>query len=259
MTTPSVPSLPASNDGQWMPTVSFGSPASEPTIDPSARTASTPSTWVRIVPKRTTRDPPALVATAPPTVAESRLAKSTGVSRPAARACSRQRDSVTPAPAVTCMAPVSTGPRSSRRRVESTTIGRSRGTLPPTRPVLPPCGTSGAPALAHAATTAAVSAVSPGRTTSATSPAKRPVQSVAYDAVRSASARTWSRPTIWASSWAREQSITAPVAAAVSGVPARPRPRRRTAGHRRGRRHRDATSTRRCCRATRRPDRGAGR
>ena len=66
VTTPSVPSLPASSDGQWMPTVSFGSPASDPTVDPSASTAVMPATWARIVPKRTTRDPPALVATAPP-------------------------------------------------------------------------------------------------------------------------------------------------------------------------------------------------
>ena len=37
--TPSVPSLPASSDGQCSPTVSLGSPASEPTTEPSASTA----------------------------------------------------------------------------------------------------------------------------------------------------------------------------------------------------------------------------
>ena len=78
VTTASVPSLPASSDGQWMPTVSLGSPASEPISDPSASTAVIPATCARIVPKRTTREPPALVAMAPPIVAESRLAKSSG-------------------------------------------------------------------------------------------------------------------------------------------------------------------------------------
>ena len=98
MTTPSVPSLPASNDGQCTPTVSFGRPASEPISEPSASTAVSPATWARIVPKRTTREPPAFVATAPPTVAESRLAKSTGASKPgglgvagASRPSSRRR------------------------------------------------------------------------------------------------------------------------------------------------------------------------
>ena len=37
--TPSVPSLPASSDGQCSPTVSFGSPDSEPIVEPSASTA----------------------------------------------------------------------------------------------------------------------------------------------------------------------------------------------------------------------------
>src|SRR5207244_558489 len=44
------------------------------TTVPSARTASIPRNCARIGPKRRTRSPPALVATAPPTVALPRLA-----------------------------------------------------------------------------------------------------------------------------------------------------------------------------------------
>ncbi len=40
-------------------------------------TASSPSTWARVSPWRSTWRPPALVATVPPTVAESRLPRST--------------------------------------------------------------------------------------------------------------------------------------------------------------------------------------
>ena len=132
--------------------------------DPSARTACTPATWARIVPKRTTREPPALVLTAPPTVALARAPQSTAKSSPAARACSCSRSMVTPAPAVTCWAATSTGPSESSRRSDSST-SPPRGTLPPTSPVLPPWGTIDAPAAAHARTTAATSSAEPGRTT----------------------------------------------------------------------------------------------
>ena len=191
-----MPSLPQSSDGQWRPAVSLGSPESEPISDPSASTAVTPATWDRIVPNRTTREPPALVATAPPTVAVSRLAKSTGASSPAAWACRRQPARVTPAPTLTCIAPGSTGSIWSRRRVDSTTMAVCRGTPPPTRPVLPPCGTTAAPESAQRPTTAATCWASAGRATSKASPRNRPVQSVAYDAVTSGSVSTCSSPTI---------------------------------------------------------------
>ena len=61
---------------------------------PSTRTASNPSSWERIGPWRTTFTPPALVATIPPIVAESRAPRSTPTSQPAARAAActtRQR------------------------------------------------------------------------------------------------------------------------------------------------------------------------
>ena len=166
-----------------------------------------PATWTRIVPKRTTREPPALVATAPPTVAESRLAKSTGASNPAAWACRRQSAIVTPAPSVTCERAGVDGAARVRRLVDSTTIGSPRGTLPPTSPVLPPCGTTGdAGRGARPRARRRPRPVDPGRTTSSASPTKRPVQSRANDAVTSGSSSTWSGPTTSASVAPRARS-----------------------------------------------------
>jgi hypothetical protein len=180
--TASVPSEPVSTDGQCRPTVSLGRPASEPTTVPSASTASTPRTWCRIVPNRTTREPPALVAIAPPTVADSRAAKSIGVSRPTRRAACCQSAIVTPAPAVSAIAGASTSQTRSKRRIDSTTTSRpSRrappGTPPPTSPVLPACGITATSSELQYRSTAASSAVEPGRTTAAHAPPYLPVQS----------------------------------------------------------------------------------
>ena len=123
------------------------------------------------------RSPPALVATIPPTVAESRAARSTPKASPAGAAALSTAARVAPAPAVNWPAATSTGSMAARRRRLTTTSPWS-GTPPPTRPVLPPWGTTGRPASCRRAMTAATSAVLPGRTTAAAFPAKRPVQSV---------------------------------------------------------------------------------
>src|SRR5215472_15488174 len=96
---------------------------------------------------------------------------------------------VTPAPAETWPDRTSTGSRSVSRRVERTTGGIAAavpdpgdppdGTDPPTKLVLPPCGTIGAPCAAHALITSATSAVEAGLTTHAAAPEYRLVQSVA--------------------------------------------------------------------------------
>ena len=189
VTTPSVPSLPTSNWASGTPAVCLGRPWRSVITEPSARTACTPATWARMVPKRTTREPPALVLTAPPTVALARAPQSTAKSSPAARACSCSRSMVTPAPAVTCWAATSTGPSASSRRSDSNT-SPARGTLPPTSPVLPPCGTIAAPATAQARTTAATSSTDPGRTTQRDGAPHWCSQSVSYPARTSASSRT---------------------------------------------------------------------
>src|SRR5712692_9397906 len=91
------------------------------------------------------RSPPALVATIPPTVAESRAARSTPKARPASEAAPSTAARVAPAPTVTWPAATSTGSMAASRR-RLTTTSPCSGTPPPTRPVLPPWGTTGRPA-----------------------------------------------------------------------------------------------------------------
>ena len=118
-----------------------------------------------------------MVATIPPTVAESRAPMSTPNASPAAATWAARVASVTPAPAVTCPATASTGPRARSRERLSTTSPAS-GTAPATRPVLPPWGTTATPWRRASPTTSATSAVVPGRTTAGVDPWKRRVQSV---------------------------------------------------------------------------------
>ncbi len=105
----------------------------------------------------------------PPTVAESREARSTPYSKPAFAACARSRLIVTPAPAVTCAAMASTGSSRVSRVAESSTgpapRPRGGGTEPPTSPVLPPCGTTAARCRAQHRITSATWAAEAGRTT----------------------------------------------------------------------------------------------
>ena len=65
-------------------------------------------------------------------------------------------------------------------RFSDSTISRpfSSGVPPPTRPVLPPCGTTATFSAAHSPTTAATSPVLAGRTTASALPAKFSRQSV---------------------------------------------------------------------------------
>ena len=60
--------------------------------------------------------------------------------------------------------------RFSRARLSSTCVPLASGTPPPTSPVLPPWATMRTPAAAQARTTAATSAVEPGRTTASARP-----------------------------------------------------------------------------------------
>ena len=57
-----------------------------------------------------------------------------------------------------------------RRNERTIAAPPASGVWPPTSPVLPPCGTIGTRAAAQAFTTAATSAVEPGRTTASARP-----------------------------------------------------------------------------------------
>ena len=175
--------------------LSLASPAMRDTTEPSARTASRPATRARIGPWRTAWAPPALVATIPPTVAESRAARSIPTSQPEPRTAEATDARVAPAPTVSWPLTRSTGP-SERRRVVTSTTAPSGGTAPPTSPVFPPCGTTATPSDPHRRSTAATSSRSAGRTTARLRPDQRPVQSTSNAAVRSGSVRTWDAPTM---------------------------------------------------------------
>ena len=143
---------------------------------PSESTASMPRSWARIGPYRSTRSPPALVATAPPTVALCRLAMKTPRSRPgsASATCCR----LTPAPGADL-------PGVKIDRAEAVQPGQAEHHLAverdaaAARPVFPPCGTTATPASAHSASSAATCSVPPGRSTAGVLPANPPVQSTA--------------------------------------------------------------------------------
>ena len=94
---------------------------------------------------------------------------------PAARRASRPRRR-SPRPPARRPAPGRGGGGS--RRTTCGPSATSRGTEPPTSPVLPPCGMTAAPAAAQARTTAITSSVEAGRTTASASPCQRRVQSV---------------------------------------------------------------------------------
>ncbi len=174
--TASVPSLPARSPGISYPTLSLTSGVHLLSTEPSASTASIPSICARVFPYRTMRVPPALVATMPPSVADSFDAKSIPKRRPCADAARSARATVTPAPAAIVRPMGSTASIVSRRLVLSTT-DPAEAIPPPTSPVLPPCGVMGTPASKHARRTADTSEVLPGRMTAIASPIQRPVQS----------------------------------------------------------------------------------
>src|SRR6185295_15692977 len=111
----------------------------------------------------------AFVAIVPPTVAESRAARSTPYDHPAASAARWTEPTVVPADATTVPPSPSTDSIAVRWRRLSTTAP-SRGMPPPTRPVFPPWGTMGTPAARHARTISATCSGPAGRTTAVVSP-----------------------------------------------------------------------------------------
>mmetsp|Transcript_60322 Transcript_60322/g.142121 ORF Transcript_60322/g.142121 Transcript_60322/m.142121 type:complete len:214 (+) Transcript_60322:842-1483(+) len=139
--TPSVPSLPISRWCRWYPVLSFRSEETLSTIVPSARTASTPSTVPCSDPYRTSLSPPAFVATLPPIWQLPFAPRSSGTMKPFSARCESKLWRMHPAPQTTTASCALNDSISLRRLVDST-ISSWTGTLPPTSPVFPPCGTT---------------------------------------------------------------------------------------------------------------------
>ena len=112
-----------------------------------------------------------MVASTPPICAEPSELIDSGSRQPASRAASCARCSTTPASTVTVM---STGSiariRFMRDRLSTSSSPASDTDAPPTMLVLPPIGTSRAPASLQARTQAASVAVSAGRSTAGVRP-----------------------------------------------------------------------------------------
>jgi len=122
-----------------------------------------------------------LVATIPPSVADSREARSTPNRSPKGVVAASSAVSVTPACTPTQRPTVSRTSMSVMRAVESTIAGvdaPAGGIDPPTSPVLPPWAQIAMPASAQIRTTAATSSVVRGLTTATAEPVHLPVQSV---------------------------------------------------------------------------------
>ena len=142
---------------------------------PSASTTSSPRHSARVEPKRSTFDPPALVDSTPPMVADPRAPNHKGKFRPSASAASCRCVSTTPASTTASFA---AGLISRMRFIRSSVrISPPLVIVPPTSPVSPPAATTGTPARAAAASTCATSAVLPGRATATGSATYRPIQS----------------------------------------------------------------------------------
>jgi hypothetical protein len=115
------------------------------------------------------RSPPAFVDAIPPTVAESRAARSTPNTKPALTAARCTSPSVTPAPTDSRRSITSTSPTSCSRSVDNSTSSCS-GTVPATNEVRPPCTVTNEPASRQARSTAATSSADPGRTSALARP-----------------------------------------------------------------------------------------
>mmetsp|Transcript_5486 Transcript_5486/g.23224 ORF Transcript_5486/g.23224 Transcript_5486/m.23224 type:complete len:205 (-) Transcript_5486:135-749(-) len=118
----------------------------------------------------------------PPTVQLPLAPRSTGMHLPwSLLSISSTRCST--APASTVSTPASSSKERTpviRSRDSSTSAPAATGTPPPTRPVLPPCGTTGTPARWHAASTAETCCVVCGRATASAMHPYSPSQSVQY-------------------------------------------------------------------------------
>ena len=177
--------------------------------------------------------PPALVERLPPMVQLPSAPSDSGNRRSTSEARCWATCSTTPASQVMVLEAVSSSRILSNRRIEMTTSPLC-GVCPPTRPVLPPCGTSAILCTVASWQIAETSAVEPGRSTSGEHPWNRSRSSVRKGAISAASVTAYLLPTM-----PRNLAISSPESAGLAGFaifivdfPVIPVPSRRgAAGH----------------------------
>ena len=121
--------------------------------------------------------------------------RSIGMAKPRAPTCCWSVSRTHPASQVRLPA-VSSSDRMRFMRDSDSTISSAMGTLPPTRPVLPPCGTTGSRRAWQCARMRETSCVLPGRSASALWPRYLPIQSVLNGSSSVGAVMTWPAPTM---------------------------------------------------------------
>ena len=138
----------------------------------------------------------ALALTLTPTLSLTTLApRSRGMVKPRAATCCWSVSRTQPASHVRLPA-VSSSDKMRLMRESDSTTSSPMGTLPPTRPVLPPCGTTGSRRAWQCARMRETSCVLPGRSASALWPQYLPIQSVLNGSSSVGEVMAWPAPTM---------------------------------------------------------------
>ena len=138
----------------------------------------------------------ALALTLTPTLSLTTLApRSRGMVKPRAATCCWSVSRTQPASHVRLPA-VSSSDKMRLMRESDSTTSSPMGTLPPTRPVLPPCGTTGSRRAWQCARMRETSCVLPGRSASALWPRYLPIQSVLNGSSSVGEVMAWPAPTM---------------------------------------------------------------
>ena len=138
----------------------------------------------------------ALALTLTPTLSLTTLApRSRGMVKPHAATCCWSVSRTQPASHVRLPA-VSSSDKMRLMRESDSTTSSPMGTLPPTRPVLPPCGTTGSRRAWQCARMRETSCVLPGRSASALWPRYLPIQSVLNGSSSVGEVMAWPAPTM---------------------------------------------------------------
>src|SRR6218665_3188502 len=198
--TPKVPSEPMNRCLRSRPVLFLRSRYRPSQICPSGNTTSSPRTFSRVLPKRNTPVPPALVAILPPIWQDPSAPRLTGYSRRRSLAACCTAASTQPASTTIESLAVSMA-RTARMRARLMSIGAApsgHGTEPPHRLVLPPCASTGTRNRPAMRTAAATCCVQDGSTTQAAGPPYRPRQSCRYPATSASETRTACAPSaVW--------------------------------------------------------------
>mmetsp|Transcript_5112 Transcript_5112/g.23015 ORF Transcript_5112/g.23015 Transcript_5112/m.23015 type:complete len:200 (-) Transcript_5112:103-702(-) len=193
VTIPSVPSAPMNSCFRSYPVLSLRSVRSKSSTVPSAVTTSSLRTLPCRDPCLSSRSPPALVLTLPPIWHLPLAPRSSGTVMPWTLSSCSRASRTHPASHTTVPAAGSTA-STLFMCFNPMTISSWTGTPPPTRPVLPPCGTTASPRVLQCRRISETWSVERGRSKTRESPRYFRIQSSLAASNDFASVRTLSAP-----------------------------------------------------------------